>query len=293
MLLDMAVGDAAGAAFEFAPTSFLLENGRALTYSQHPSRKDHRPGTYTDDTQTTIAMCELILDGKSTDKQSCIEYLFNTYKRNPRPDTYTKGFQNILDTSKSATEVASRLNGNSDKCGSAVRALPFGFFKDIKVVKKLAAEQATATHDHPESVGSSVALALSMHYMVRNLGPKGDLPKFVSTHAVDYAVPVDWSVPPDTLTPVSVKALSLAHRAVWLVSAHPDQASLLESCILTGGDTDSLAAVCMALSCMSQEYRHNIPDSLYWDLEGGMYGRGHLEHLNDRLCDKFEVKIPK
>jgi ADP-ribosylglycohydrolase len=63
MLLELAVGDAYGAAFEYAPLELIRAHNSASYYSKHP-RHSLAPGCYTDDTQMSIAVAEAILSGE-------------------------------------------------------------------------------------------------------------------------------------------------------------------------------------------------------------------------------------
>jgi ADP-ribosyl-[dinitrogen reductase] hydrolase len=55
MLLELAVGDAYGAGFEYAPLEVVRKHNTATHYIQHP-RHNIRPGCYTDDTQMSLAI---------------------------------------------------------------------------------------------------------------------------------------------------------------------------------------------------------------------------------------------
>jgi ADP-ribosylglycohydrolase len=61
MLLEVAVGDAG---FEYADPDFMLAHNTLRGYVQHPTHLDVRPGAYTDDTQMTIAVAEVLVSGQ-------------------------------------------------------------------------------------------------------------------------------------------------------------------------------------------------------------------------------------
>lgn len=59
MLVELAIGDAYGAGFEYAPAAILKHNDLSR-YIQHP-KHNIRPGQYTDDTQMSLAIAEAIV----------------------------------------------------------------------------------------------------------------------------------------------------------------------------------------------------------------------------------------
>jgi ADP-ribosyl-[dinitrogen reductase] hydrolase len=60
MLIELAVGDAYGAGFEYVSKTILKHNDLS-GYIQHPRHKGIRPGYYTDDTQMSLAIAEAIV----------------------------------------------------------------------------------------------------------------------------------------------------------------------------------------------------------------------------------------
>lgn len=62
MLLELAIGGAYGAGFEYADEMARTHNDLS-NYVQHPRHRGTKPGMYTDDTQMSLAIAELIVDG--------------------------------------------------------------------------------------------------------------------------------------------------------------------------------------------------------------------------------------
>src|SRR2546421_316587 len=63
MLIEIAIGDAYGAGFEYVAEYLVRERNNLAAYIQHP-RHHLAPGCYTDDTQMTIAVVEAMLTGR-------------------------------------------------------------------------------------------------------------------------------------------------------------------------------------------------------------------------------------
>src|SRR5262245_61342793 len=64
VLVELAVGDAYGAGFEYADPEFVAAHNTLQGYVQHPAHPGVRPGAYTDDTQMTLAITELLISGE-------------------------------------------------------------------------------------------------------------------------------------------------------------------------------------------------------------------------------------
>jgi len=90
MLLELAIGDAHGAGFEYADEQIVLYNTLA-GYVQH-SRHNIAPGQYTDDTQMSIAVAEAIISGEPWTSKLLADAFVLAFRRDPR-DGYARGFQ--------------------------------------------------------------------------------------------------------------------------------------------------------------------------------------------------------
>lgn len=81
MLLELAIGDAYGAGFEYAD-EMLLENDLSH-YVQHP-RHNIKPGCYTDDTQMSIAIAETIISQAPWTPELLANNFVKAFKRDSR-----------------------------------------------------------------------------------------------------------------------------------------------------------------------------------------------------------------
>ena len=59
VLLELAIGDVYGAGFEYADTEMIRQHNNLSCYVKHP-RHNIQPGSYTDDTQMSLAIAETI-----------------------------------------------------------------------------------------------------------------------------------------------------------------------------------------------------------------------------------------
>src|SRR3989344_4453617 len=146
MLLELAIGDAYGAGFEYADPSFVREHSAKMVYIQNPVYDALRPGRYTDDTQMSIAIAELLIERKEWTPINIANKFVEVFKRDERKG-YGRLFQEFLEEIRDGNEFLERIKPESDKSGSAMRASPMGYLPTIKEVIEYATIQAKITHD--------------------------------------------------------------------------------------------------------------------------------------------------
>jgi len=126
VLVQLAVGDAYGATFEYAPASFVAAGNTLADYSCIPPR----PGRYTDDTQMTIAIAEALISGEPWTPENLADRFFNAFHRDPRAG-YATRFHALLREVRDGQDLLARLRPNSDKSGAAMRAGPIGLLPTV------------------------------------------------------------------------------------------------------------------------------------------------------------------
>jgi ADP-ribosylglycohydrolase len=281
MLLATAIGDAYGASFEFAPREFVEEYNTADKYVSSPKYfSNHRLGRYTDDCQQSLAIAELLLDDVEWTHLNIANKLVEVYKRDPRGG-YGKGSYMALSQATNGEEFMSLINGDSDKCGAAMRAMPIGFLPDRHLVLQYAAAQAAVTHRSPGGVASAIASAFMSHFFIHKVGPKNELCKFLLKGArYDWERPFDKEI-------VSTNGIECVHAAVSVVMKSNSLKEVLYHSVAMGGDSDSVCAIAMAAAVYCDEIKRSIPRPLYNKLENGTYGRDYLASLDERLKAKY------
>jgi ADP-ribosylglycohydrolase len=173
MLIELAIGDAYGAGFEYCDSDFIAENHNLTHYIQHPRHKGIWPGRYTDDTQMTIAIVEHMLSGDEWSDQNLASRFVDVFQRDPR-EGYAARFQSFLQSVSSGDAFLEQIKADSDKSGAAMRSGPIGLYKDIEQVLELSARQARITHDTELGTTSAQAAALITHYFCYSLGSKAE-----------------------------------------------------------------------------------------------------------------------
>jgi ADP-ribosyl-[dinitrogen reductase] hydrolase len=274
MLVELAVGDAYGAGFEYtgqAPPADPTD----MRYVQHPRHRGTRPGMYTDDTQMSLAIAELLVEGRKWTPENIAGKFVEVFHRDPR-EGYAGGFHAFLQKTRSATEFLGNIRPHSDKSGAAMRAGPLGVLPSVGQVLDRCRVQAALTHNTPDGIHSAQAAALMTHYFLYGLGPGARLGAFLAGQ-----VPGQWDVP--WLGKVKSKGWMSVRAAVTAVGRNDSLAGLLRDCVAFTGDVDTVATIALAAASCSDEYARDLPAGLIEGLENGPYGRDYLARLDEKL----------
>ncbi|MBH8563511.1 ADP-ribosylglycohydrolase family protein [Nostoc sp. CENA67] len=274
MLLELAIGDAYGAGFEYANEMGAYND--LSKYLQHPR---HRliPGSYTDDTQMSIAIAEVIVAQLPWTPEVLADSFVRAFKRDPR-EGYASRFYDFLVEIQDGEEFLDRIRPDSDKSGAAMRAAPIGIYPTPEKVIEATTIQAAITHNTPDGINAAVAAALMSHYFIYRLGPKRKLGQFLEGY-----VSGDWSQPWEGK--VKSKGWMSVSAAITAVMRNDSMSQLLQDCIAFTGDVDTVAAIALAAGSCSEEISQDIPDHLITGLENGSYGRDYLIQLDKQLMD--------
>ncbi|GAB4211358.1 MAG: hypothetical protein OHK0022_45800 [Roseiflexaceae bacterium] len=278
MLLELAIGDAYGAGFEYANAQLIRQFNDLSAYHQHP-RHSTRPGSYTDDTQMTLAIAEAIVEDDPWTPETLAERFVDAFKRDPR-EGYAQRFYTFLTRISDGAEFLRLIEPWSDKSGAAMRAGPIGLFADIAEVERRATLQARLTHDTPDGIRAAVAAALMVHYCRYRLGPRERI-----GHFLEERVEGDWTDP--WRGKVGSKGWMSVQAAVTALAPSERMSDLLRACVEFGGDVDTVATIALAAASCCAEVEQDLPPHLVAGLENGRYGRDYLVDLDRRLLGKF------
>lgn len=289
MLLETAIGDAYGAGFEYADISHIRSRNN-LQYTTHPNVKSINVdlfrmgeevihprqvhGRYTDDTQMSIAVAEVILSGNEWTKEALADSFVNCFKRDQRTG-YAGGFYRFLCEIKDGQEFLARIRPHSDKSGAAMRAAPVGIYPTVDQVIKKCTLQASLTHDTPDGIASANAVAVTTHYFIYEIGDKKDLARYL-----DKYIPGQWT---SWKGKVGSKGWMSVRAAITAITKNDRLSDLLKDCINFSGDVDTVAAIAMAAASCCKEIENDIPQNLIDELENGPYGRDYIIDLDKKL----------
>jgi len=282
MILEIAIGDAFGAAYEYVRKKIIAIHG----YRSNPKHQNPA-GRYTDDTQMSIAIAELLLNHKTWTKELIGSHFFECFKRDDRKG-YAKRFYEFLSTTEKSEDFISNINPESDKSGAAMRSVPMGLIKDINELIEKSALQASFTHNTTDGILAAHIVALSSHFFLYEKGDKTQLLPFLKTHLNLNGVNLtNWN------KPVGSKGLDSVSAAITAILKHNNFCDILKTCINYTGDVDTVAAVALGIASTSKHFVNNLPFYLYTGLENKNYGRDFLENLDKKLFQYFNIKQPK
>ena len=274
MLVELAVGDAYGAGFEYVSAERVRRHNDLSGYHAHP-RHANAPGRYTDDTQMSLAVAEALVDGLDWTPLTLASKFVEVFRRDPR-EGYASGFHGFLSRVTSGEQFLAEIRAGSDKSGAAMRACPVGVLPDLAEVLERTRVQAAITHDTPDGIGAACAAALMPHYFLYGLGPRADLGRFLTAH-----VPGDWATP--WHGKVGAAGWMSVRAAVTAVQDAGSLADLLRRCVAFTGDVDTVATIALAAGSCAEDLPADLPDVLLAGLESGPFGRPYLAALDARL----------
>ena len=266
MLLEIAVGDAYGAGFEYNDRA-AKERNDLSAYIQHPRHLGIKPGMYTDDTQMSIAIAEALIAGDPWTPLNIATKFVECFKRDFR-DGYARGFQAFLESVNSGEEFLEKILPESEKSGAAMRAGPIGrVSNDPKVVIELATVQAEITHKTKKGVDAAVAAALFSFFCWNTVAPRDLLPAFLNAHVPGYQWDIAWK------GKVGAEGISSVKAAITAFMATNTLSDMLKSCVALTGDTDTVASIAMSAASGHAAIEKDLPNHLISSLENGAYGR--------------------
>lgn len=275
MLVELAVGDAYGAGFEFCDPTPPERPNDLSRYVDNASLPGLGRGRYTDDAQMALAVAEAILADDPWTAASLSRRFVDVYRRDPRAG-YSRRTKAALDAALAGADFLSALDRRSESSGAAMRAAPIGVFPSEREVIGRARFQARLTHDTPAAADSAAAAALAAHYFLYRKGPRVLLPAYL-----ERWVPGLWTRA--HRGPVSVSGLDAVRAAVTAVARYDRLSDILTACIAFTGDVDTVAAIAMAAAAHARDIVQDLPAGLLEGLENGAFGRDHLARVDAAL----------
>jgi ADP-ribosyl-[dinitrogen reductase] hydrolase len=278
LLLELAIGDAYGAGFEYVDREMIRQHNNLSCYVKHP-RHNIQPGSYTDDTQMSLAIAETIVSGEPWKPTVLAHKFAEVFQRDPR-EGYATSFYHFLLQVRDGEQFLRNIRPTSEKSGAAMRAAPIGIYPTPSLVIERCTIQAALTHNTPNGINAAVVAALMTHYFLYNLGPKKGLGIFLEEHVRGrWATP--WTGKVKSQGWMSVQA------AVTALLRSDTMRELLKTCIQFSGDVDTVAAIALAAGSCSTEIAQDLPVHLIDALENGQYGRDYIRLLDTQLMAFF------
>lgn len=295
-LVNMAIADAYGAGFEFKPQDFVDKYNNLTTYFKH-GKCDIPLGHYTDDTQMTLALCNLILSGDPFAPNSVCKHFLQAYQHDKRLG-YASGFQNFLDSCQNESDFIKNIITNSTKNGAAIRSIPCGFYHNLSTALLYAKQQAIVTHNTLEGITSAQVIALIAHHFYhiapevqahyKQEGRKITLE--VIHNSIKKHIP-SFDINTQFQERVDCDGIQTVNAVLTVLSKHDNLADILKAAVSFGGDTDSVAALAVGLASLSPFYEQNLPEALFENFESesedGAYGADYLNYIGEEVLKTF------
>lgn len=281
MLIEIAIGDAYGAGFEFVEEEVIKKYNKLKSY--YNSRIDNiKAGQYTDDTQMSLAIAELLLSEVEWTKENITEYFLNVFNRDKRQG-YAKGFYNFLIDNNDVKSFLNNINPDSIRNGAAMRSVPLSFIKDKEELKKKAKIQASITHNTHEGIISSQSIALIGHYFLyENINKQELKDKLLIDVKEIYKI--------NKTDRVACDAIDTVDAVLTVLLKSNTYSEILINSINLGGDTDSVASIALGLASLTKQFNNDLPEFLYTDIENEKYGKDYILEIDNKLKNKFNEK---
>lgn len=299
MLVEMAVGDSYGAAFEYAPPEFVRANNDPTKgYSVHPIHK-REAGQYTDDTQMSLALAEFLLDAyrapggpdSRLTTARLAHYFVNGFKRNPR-EGYASRFYALLKSVRNGVDFLRLVQPHSDKSGGAMRAAACGFMKELSTAIDRAMWQASLTHATRAGMTAAAAVAAGV-WFCRTGMPLECLSDSLENHFPGWQLIEPWVGKVGSAGIYAVRAAITAIANNATMPASPSMTAILRDAVDFTGDVDTVAAIALGMVATSPFVVRDLPPVLYGGLENGKFGRDYLMEVDLLLEATFPMPDKK
>jgi len=297
-MLGLAIGDALG-----WPVEFLSLNAIRAKYGPEgiadlePSRR-HPAGTFTDDTQMSLALARAILSRGSGPEDAFITEVareFVAWSCSPENDR-SPGGTCMQACRQLACDLTWRAPGHnhSKGCGTAMRTAPIGlaWHGDEERIVRLAAKVSELTHGHPAATAGGVATALLVSWALDGVDPEEMLSRILRrTRPIseEFVAKVEMVAsvldqPPEKAFAVlgdawvAEEAIACALYAFWR-SPRDYRRSVLTA-VNTDGDSDSVGCIAGAISGA-----FNGVEAIPADWRATVEGADHLVETARSLLD--------
>ena len=276
MLLFGAIGDAYGAGFEFAERE-IIKNENDLTHYRVHSKYQSIYKKYTDDTQMSLAIAELLIENKDWTRENIAAKFVEVFKRDKR-EGYAKRFYQFLSEIKTGTEFLEKIIPKSERNGAAMRAYPLGILANEKEIIQKNALQAAITHDTETAKIASEAIALTSHFFIYNKGTQSDLIDYLNDFQQKK-----WSI--NWQKEVSMNAIETVEAVLTILINEKSLSQMLLKSVDFGGDVDTVASLALAIGSEISNIENDLPNWLFEELENEKFGKVYLYQINKKLMN--------
>jgi ADP-ribosylglycohydrolase len=264
-ILGLAIGDALGYPTEFMSLSQIHQQYGPNGIQDFEPSSDHPPGTFTDDTQMTIAVTEALIEAGHRDLDNLMRVMARRFVEwaessdNDRAPgaTCLSGCHNL----KQGEHWRDAGIKDSKGCGSAMRSAPIGlFYRELDHTLEVACASSLLTHAHPTGVAAAAGAAIAVKLLL-----DGTKPEDLITHLIEITGHLDEDYKNkilqvnDVLPEAPADAMDIIGEA-WIgeeavasalycfLNSPDNYAKTVLTGANTSGDSDSIACIAGGLS---------------------------------------------
>lgn len=186
-ILGLAIGDALGWPTEFLSLHEIHARFGPEGVTDFVAASRHPPGTYTDDTQMSIAVAEALIEAGRKPLDVLMPVMarrFVEWARSPENDrapgtACMAGCRNLA----SGKDWRTAGNPGSKGCGSAMRAAPIGLYYhgDLARVVEVGCASSLPTHGHRTAIAAAAGTAVAVALLVEGAAPQDLVPRLLET----------------------------------------------------------------------------------------------------------------
>lgn len=176
-LVGLAVGDALGYPVEGMSLRQIHEKYGPAGLGDFVSRHGHPPGSYSDDTQLTLAVAHALLEAGERPADELMEAMgraFVTWYQSPEM-ARGPGLSTMAACANLARGVAWSESGLPDAkgCGAPMRVAPIAlrYYGEPERMQQVAEQSARITHAHPTAVAATVANVYAVAHVLERKKP--------------------------------------------------------------------------------------------------------------------------
>jgi len=252
-------------------------------------------GTYTDDTQMTIALAESLVEHGRVVPEALARAFVAAFEPGRGYGQGTFAVLGMWREGVPVTEAATQaFEGGSYGNGAAMRVAPVGvlFADDPERLEAEARRSAELTHAHPHGIDAAVVQAAAVGAAARGEDVLGASRRAAATEALERGLErVEGLLEEPPARPRdaarvlgnSAEGARSVPCALYAAVAHPSFEDAVTFAVRCGGDADTIAAMAGAVAGARQG-ADEIPARWLDALEDGPRGRRYVEGLAARLA---------
>ena len=266
-MLGLAIGDAVGAATEFMMYDEIRRRYPPDGVTGFLPFRGLRAGSYTDDTEMSIAVAQGLLNSKDFTSNSMMDSIaieFTKWKTQTN-SARAPGNTSMESVSKLESGIHWTESGKNESkgCGTAMRSAPIGlaYWHALDALRVIASKSSLITHGHPSatagSVGTAFLVAKSLDDtpILKSLDQLVKHTERISTefgtaiNLVKEALVMKDNKEAHALLGEGWVAEEAVAGAIFAVAKHPDSfRNIILEAANSGGDTDSKACIAGAIA---------------------------------------------